>query len=349
MGYRTIVVGTDGSITAGVAAQAAARLAKRFRSELVLVTAYGPPSISRPMAESLVEHAKEDARRERVEAVAELRQGDPAEAILDVAEARGADLVVVGNKGIGEATRFRLGSVPDKVAHRAQCDVLIVDTTGVADPVDNTKGKYRKFLTGTDGSPTANEAARKAFELALMVGADVTLVYVGDPIVGAITLESTAAAKPEGVETQPRVVQGDPSQAICELAEKEAVDLIVVGNKGMTGARRFFLGSVPNKVAHDAQTDVLIVKTVDRTMEDLAPGHGGVVDVKGQRLAVYRDGQGQLHGLSPRCTHMGCTVDWNDSDRTWDCPCHGSRYAAEDGEVIRGPALKGLAPQKLPS
>jgi Rieske Fe-S protein len=101
------------------------------------------------------------------------------------------------------------------------------------------------------------------------------------------------------------------------------------------------LGSVPNQVAHEAPVDVLIAKTVGRTVDDLAPGHGGLVDVDGRRLAVYKAEDGSLVALSPRCTHMGCTVDWNDADATWDCPCHGSRYAKE-GRVIQGPAKEDL-------
>ena len=127
---------------------------------------------------------------------------------------------------------------------------------------------------------------------------------------------------------------------ICELAEAEDVQLVVVGNKGMAGVRRF-LGSVPNKVAHEVPSDVLIVKTVDRSVDDLDAGHGGLVSVDGRQLAVYRDDEGNTYELSPRCTHMGCTVDWNDSARTWDCPCHGSRFAL-DGSVVHGPASEPL-------
>jgi 3-phenylpropionate/trans-cinnamate dioxygenase ferredoxin reductase subunit len=346
MGYRTIVVGTDGSITANTARDAAIRLAKRLRAKLVVVCAWGPPLLTRPMAESLVGYSLEAARRAGVEADAEMATEDPADLLLEVAERRQADLLVVGNKGMGEARRFRLGSVPDRIAHFAPCDLLIVDTARFQTAQGRSDRVYRGIVAGTDGSPTAAEAARKAFELAMLVRAEVTLVYVGDPIVGAITLEETASGRPEGVKVQTQVTEGDPADQLIGVAEAQGADLIVVGNKGLAGARRFLLGSVPNKVAHYASTDVLIAKTVDRTVEDLAPGHGGVVDVDGRQVAVYRDDRGLFHALSPKCTHMGCTVDWNDAERTWDCPCHGSRFDV-DGQVLRGPAAKPLGIQRL--
>jgi len=340
MGYRKLVVGTDGSVTATAARDAAIRLAKRFRAGLHVVCAYEPPRMNRQLAEDVIRRSLDAASRQKVESSGEIGQADPAEMIIDAAERENADLIVVGNKGMGQATRFKLGSVPDRVAHFSPCDLLIVDTTR-SDRTKRADLGYKKLLAGTDGSPTASEAARKTFELAMLLRSSVTLVYVGDPVVGAITLEDTAKGRPEGVKVEPLVGRGEPAEVLCQVAEAADIDLIVVGNKGMSGARRFLLGSVPNQVAHYAPTDVLIAKTVDRTVDDLAPGHGGVIDLEGEKLAVYKDEEGYLVALSPRCTHMGCTVDWNDADRTWDCPCHGSRYAV-DGEVIQGPAAKSL-------
>jgi 3-phenylpropionate/trans-cinnamate dioxygenase ferredoxin reductase subunit len=341
MGYRKIVVGTDGSVTATAARDAAIRLAKRFRAGLHVVCAYEPPRMNRQVAEDVIRRSLDAASRQKVESTGEIGQADPAEMILDAAERENADLVVVGNKGMGQATRFKLGSVPDRIAHFTPCDLLIVDTTR-SDRIKRADLGYKKLLAGTDGSPTASEAARKTFELAMLLRSAVTLVYVGDPIVGAITLEDTTKGRPEGVKVEPLVAQGEPADVLIQVAEAADIDLIVVGNKGMSGARRFLLGSVPNQVAHYAPTDVLIAKTVDRTVDDLAPGHGGVIDLEGQKLAVFKDEEGFLLALSPRCTHMGCTVDWNDADRSWDCPCHGSRYAV-GGEVIQGPAAKALS------
>lgn len=74
----------------------------------------------------------------------------------------------------------------------------------------------------------------------------------------------------------------------------------------------------------------------------VAAGSGIVLDLDGEKAAVHRDELGQLHVVSAVCTHMGCLVDWNEAERTWDCPCHGSRFAV-DGEVLDGPATQPLA------
>ena len=79
----------------------------------------------------------------------------------------------------------------------------------------------------------------------------------------------------------------------------------------------------------------------------LAPGQGTVLDLDGQATAVYADDGGSLHALSARCTHLGCTVEFNSGESTWDCPCHGSRFAL-DGAVIQGPAEKDLPAGSLP-
>jgi len=75
--------------------------------------------------------------------------------------------------------------------------------------------------------------------------------------------------------------------------------------------------------------------------EDLAPGEGRVVSRKGRQVAMSKDEQGVTQAVSARCTHLGCIVAWNDAERSWDCPCHGSRFAP-DGEVLEGPAVSPL-------
>jgi nucleotide-binding universal stress UspA family protein len=146
--FRSIVVGTDGSDTAKKAVAAAVDLAREIGASLDIVSAYEPVPQSRLREEA--RQAPEDLQwminpREDVEATLRdaaedleetgirvetfAREGDPADAILDVAEERGADLIVVGNKGMTGAKRFLLGSVPNKVSHHAPCSVLIIRTT----------------------------------------------------------------------------------------------------------------------------------------------------------------------------------------------------------------------------
>ena len=87
-------------------------------------------------------------------------------------------------------------------------------------------------------------------------------------------------------------------------------------------------------------------RSIVASVDDIAPGAGGVL-VRGEdRIAVWRDDHGAPHAVSAACTHKGCTVTWNNADRTWDCPCHGSIFAA-DGSVIHGPARKPLPPMEL--
>lgn len=78
-------------------------------------------------------------------------------------------------------------------------------------------------------------------------------------------------------------------------------------------------------------------------LESLRPGQAAVVNANGHRVAAYRDATGIVHSVSPVCTHLKCTVDFNTAEKTWDCPCHGSRFDI-DGKVLQGPAHKDLDP-----
>jgi nucleotide-binding universal stress UspA family protein len=146
---RSIVVGTDGSETAEKAVREAAELAAAVGAAINVVSAYVPVSNQRLREEArqapddiqwqvtpredvdaMLEEAKEIVEGVGVKDItAHAREGDPADAILDVAEEQDADLIVVGNKGMSGAKRFLLGSVPNKVSHHAPCSVLIVRTT----------------------------------------------------------------------------------------------------------------------------------------------------------------------------------------------------------------------------
>ena len=145
---------------------------------------------------------------------------------------------------------------------------------------------FGSIVVGTDGSDTAKEAVRQATELAKAVGASVHLVSAFEPVgnqrlreerqqvpedmswmvneredVNATLRAAEEQLKEQGVDVQTFARQGDPADAILDVAEEQNADLIIVGNKGMSGAKRFLLGSVPNKVSHHAPCSVLIVRT----------------------------------------------------------------------------------------
>jgi Rieske Fe-S protein len=77
------------------------------------------------------------------------------------------------------------------------------------------------------------------------------------------------------------------------------------------------------------------------TADSLRPGEGGIARHGGARAACYRDDEGKLHAVSMTCTHLACQVAFNTAERTWDCPCHGSRFDI-DGRVLEGPAVRDL-------
>lgn len=141
-------------------------------------------------------------------------------------------------------------------------------------------------MVGTDGSETAAEAVRQAVGLAKLAGAQLSIVSAYEPVsnrriqseqegapadvqyeigpredVNLVLEAAAAAAKKDGLEVQTHPVEAGPADAILNIAEETDADLIVVGNKGMTGARRFVLGSVPNNISHHAPCSVMIVRT----------------------------------------------------------------------------------------
>src|SRR5215208_3721249 len=143
-----------------------------------------------------------------------------------------------------------------------------------------------RIVVGTDGSETATEAVKQATELAKAMSASLHIVSAYEPVprdrlreesaevpgdvahsvgpredVNQVLEGAAKTAKSAGVETQTHPREGEPADALLDVAEEVKADVIVVGNKGMTGAKRFLLGSVPNKVSHHSPCGVWIVRT----------------------------------------------------------------------------------------
>jgi glycine/D-amino acid oxidase-like deaminating enzyme/nitrite reductase/ring-hydroxylating ferredoxin subunit len=86
----------------------------------------------------------------------------------------------------------------------------------------------------------------------------------------------------------------------------------------------------------------------DSDLDNIPAGEGMVLSIGASKLAVYRNARGDLSALSPVCTHLGCLVHWNTTEKSWDCPCHGSRFDPQ-GKILNGPATSPLEPKALPA
>jgi len=143
-----------------------------------------------------------------------------------------------------------------------------------------------RIVVGTDGSETATEAVKQATELAKAMSASLHIVSAYEPVprdrlreesaevpgdvahsvgpredVNQVLDGAAQTARQAGVDTQTHPREGEPADALLDVADEVKADVIVVGNKGMTGAKRFLLGSVPNKVSHHSPCGVWIVRT----------------------------------------------------------------------------------------
>jgi nucleotide-binding universal stress UspA family protein len=334
MTYKRILLGTDGSASAKEAGLVAAKLAKAGKAELIVAHVFERAGVG---PEAVVTEATEAASAAGVRRVAsETRAGPPAEGLMAIADERDVGVIVTS---AGRGKRFGLGQVAHRLAHRAPRDVLLVATA----PEEDDASPFRRILIATDGSATADRAARRGFDLADTLGASVTVVFVGHPKTGELITQDTVATFAGEVPTTVDLREGAPAEQILAGADAAGADLVIVGNKGMTGAKGFLLGSVPADVAEGSTRDLLIVRTVTQTVTELAPGEGGIIERSGEKLAAYVGEDGSLRLMSAKCTHMGCTVAWNPGERTFDCPCHGSRFGPT-GEVVNGPAARPLPP-----
>lgn len=284
--YSKIVVGTDLSATSEIAVARAASLAEELGAELVLVYAGEDPGAA----------LEELATKHSAESVAV--PGSPAEVLISEAGNRDADLLVVGSVGMSGAKRFALGNVPNKISHHIDRDLLIIKTDK-GDGGSHTYKKILVGADGSptamaavemasglaaklDTTPTIVTAFEPPSEQELermRSGAtdaistwNMTKEQKETPpgfewrIAGAAQAEDVLErasdhASKSGVEAEVRAVEGAPAEVLLNLAGSENFDLIVVGSVGMSGAKRFMLGNVPNRLSHHTPVDILILHT----------------------------------------------------------------------------------------
>lgn len=184
---------------------------------------------------------------------------DPASAIIRQVEDEDYDSVIMGRSG-EKGKQLHLGSTAGKVVRHARVPVLVVAESR----------RMSKILVPVDGSRSAEKALTYAVDLAKRMGAKITLLYVQESGLSRVRPEiakgvgnailSQAAGKVKDVEFDKRLESGSPGSAITQMADQESYDLIVMGDRGHSGIRRFLLGSVSNHVLHYTNRAVLIVK-----------------------------------------------------------------------------------------
>jgi nucleotide-binding universal stress UspA family protein len=303
---QTILVATDGSADAALAARIAADIASRSGAALHLVHAWRPvpagtfpySSISTANVSRLYQADAEAILSEAAGALASsgaqiaathLHCGPPVGSIASLGDEIGADLIVLGSRGMGSLRRLLVGSISSGLAHEATRPVLIARGGEHAWPP-------RMIVVGDDGTPAAQPAAALAAAIGRLYDATLALVHASaplprDPAAGgeAMIRYSIGMAAPSAVpiealreehyhraaemlneravalqglgiaRVEPEIVHGDPAAAIVDAAEAADPALIVVGSRGLGALARLRLGSVSMKVLHAAAGPVLIV------------------------------------------------------------------------------------------
>jgi nucleotide-binding universal stress UspA family protein len=293
-----ILLATDGSEDAKLAAKTVIDLATKLESELHVV--YVAPEQHYVHAYYDLRHKEEEEqfRREDRRALDEyvdhvreaegilvesyLRVGDAAKEIVELAEELKVGLVVVGSRGYGRIRRALMGSVSTNVVRHAHCAVLIGRGYGEAQEPGNLPGK---ILVAIDGSKEASAAARAATEVAKATGSELHVVYAmqeerNRPHLGPEMWEGWEAGfeqakrharswveeqaehmRGEGAKTaEAHLMLGRPDAAIVWLADELGAGLVVVGSRGLGGMRRTLIGSVSNSVVRHAPCPVMVIR-----------------------------------------------------------------------------------------
>lgn len=272
-GFHRILVGFDGSAPSRLALEWARALATLDHASVVLATVQAPPPIERyDMGYGWWQTMQDTGERERAEAQAALaeaartveRAGVPAEQVVvtggvtrelvSLAERHRADLVALGSHSRGALGRVFLGSTADSVRHRVEASVLVARNAPTP----------REILVPVDGSASSRRAAAVALRLARAWNAHATLLHVIEPPVARAELppleELTAEMRlRDDAHLGHKLTFGYPTDEILREARETDAGLIVMGSRGLGALRGHAMGSVSNRVAHDAEATVLLV------------------------------------------------------------------------------------------
>lgn len=257
-GYAEVIVGTDGSAGATQAVRVAAALANGFGVPLLIVNAWtdsgteayrAASELTAAAAKVATEVGSTEIRRLEPAAV-----GSPADALIDVAEEHPDALLAVGGRGLDKAMERFGGNVAHQLTHHSPVDLLV--TRG-----DGPDG-LRSIAIATDGSASATRAVYRGVAVAQAVGVVPSLVTVAkEEADGELVLAAIAddlGKRGAQVDTEIVLAKGSIARALVDAAADR--DLLVIGNRGMSGPSRL-LGSVSNRVTHEFATSLLLVRT----------------------------------------------------------------------------------------
>ncbi len=283
MAISRLLAATDGSRGAGVAVGLAAAQAKRLNAELVVVAVIGEHSSdeAEERFDSARRHAEElcSASGVAYEWVPITSKSPVADAIVDAADERGVDLIVMGQRGLGAAGRFFLGSVSNKIVALSTGAVLVAVHSSKDDAGTVEGGRLQKIAVATDGSKDAQRVASLAGELAVSNSATLSAVHVVTPPPGwnkpsfpdsDAILEFAAkvseesfdavrmATKDLDVSYDEHELHGSIAGQLLDFTEANDIDLLCVGHRGLSHPGRFLMGSACAQLVQHATTNMLI-------------------------------------------------------------------------------------------
>lgn len=264
-----VVVGTDGSPTADLAVERAGELAQALGAPVHVVcvpAALRGGDSPRTTAEQVVGETGDRLRNQGITVETHTPEGDGAPALVGVAEREGAQMIVVGNKGMTGIGRI-LGSLPNEVSHNARCGVLIVRTKS------RSLGEFRggSIVVGTDGTNDAMRAVTEAIRLSKALGSELHIVSMYKPATTvyrpphspeSAVAAAAAEASGQGVDAITHATEDDPADALLDVAEQNDAAIIVISYTGMHGDQGV-LGNVPDTLSHKGTSSVLIVASGD--------------------------------------------------------------------------------------
>jgi nucleotide-binding universal stress UspA family protein len=283
--FQKVLVPVDGSRPSFAAGEVAVDLAKKFDSKVTVIhvvphevrhpyalQGYKESRIPEPVEKELqgmflqkgeqaIGDAKTLFKAESVPVDTILEEfADPAETILDVAQEKKSDLIIMGNRGSSEIEDSELGGVAQKVSRHAKCPVLVV----------KKRVPWTKILVAVDGSKDSKKALDCAVEISKKYGSEITILNVARmmiPQMGkdeakmtAQRILSQAEARTNDVVVQKRIAFGHPAKEIAKVTKEGSFDLVALGSRGSSPAKRFVLGSVSENVARSVPCSVLIAR-----------------------------------------------------------------------------------------